>query len=108
MTKDQVNSLIGDNFGKWISLNCSNILLSNDGHIYPAKDEIQFCFDSVYNLMFVRHTFPYIIDRNNGDTELVQREDGKTYLRLLAGGANDSKVGRYHEVFTFDTLTSFS
>ena len=48
---------------EWVSLNkFRTILLSNDGHLSTGYQETQFYFDDTNELMFVRHTYPYLMN----------------------------------------------
>ena len=106
MTKDQRQVAIWDRFNQWLSLDKFwNIHLTNDGHVYPAKNESQFYFDTYKSLMFVRYTFPYVYKDKINDS-FVPCEEG--FLRLLVGGVEDSDIGRYHEVFSFDGISIIS
>lgn len=109
MTRDQIEFIIDNKFNKWLSLdNFWNIQLTNDGHVYPAKNESQFYFDKNSEIIFVRYTFPYIADKK-AESEFVQYE-GLTngWLRPLYGGVDDPTIGRYHEAFAFEAITSIS
>ena len=89
MTKAQLES-IEIKMNEWVSLENKfcNIQLWNDGRLYPTETS-QYYFDSSNSLVYVKY---------------VNKVGNKIYT--FAGGTNATDIGTFHEVFTFEAITS--
>lgn len=108
MTKTQLTS-IGITMNSWLTLENKffNIQLTNDGHLYPAPKTTQFYFDSLNELVYVRYTTGRLFkEKLQDDFVLVEFSFGNYYLHLDPGGVTDNRIGKFHEIYTFDSIVS--
>ena len=97
-------------FNTWITLEnkFSIIQLVNDGRIFITPSKTQLYFDSTNELIFVR----YLDTRSYSETPKIGfvrnlLSNGKSgYYALIEGGFEDSTLGKYHDVFSFDAITT--
>lgn len=112
MITSQLNK-IGVVTNSWTTLDkFSTIVLHIDSYLFPVPAESQYYFDTTNELVFVRYTFPtpYKTQVNENFVAVTLPNIGDCYLQLIQGGVNDARtngIGRYHEVFSFESLTSF-
>lgn len=111
MTIDQIRSA-GIAINKWDNLQnvCKSILFSNEGYMYIAPRTAQYYFEESSNLVFVRYIKAPLSKTNfDGAVEvnLIEGNSVKRYYgKLQAGGAKDSGIGTYHNVFDIGAITA--
>lgn len=111
MTSTQLKNY-GIPMNTWISLYgvCNNMLMSNEGYLIPTEKTYQYYFDDSDDLVFIRHTRGDLSEEPKGGkvpVNIVKNGESKLYYTTICnGGVSDKIVGRYHEVFAMQEITS--
>lgn len=106
------NAGIATNSWNTLQNTCNGFLFSNEGYIYVTPKTLQFYFEESSELLFLRFTKPSISSTKFLTGEYVEIEivnNGelkKYYARPADGGAKDSKIGIYHQVFDINEITA--
>ena len=86
--------------------------LYSNNCIFTEPSSVQFYIDTASALLFVRYTEgkPLILlsDKDLKDGYVKVTIDGIDYqIKLVLGGVNDTKIGRWHDAFAIDNITGF-
>ena len=116
MTTSQIQAALpGISFNNWITLEnfCRGMSIEPDYKIFVNPIGMQFYFDTTNELLFTRDTAirPEILRRmrrTNADVTIHTLFDDKDHtVTLEDGGIEDSTVGRYHSVYSFENIIIF-
>lgn len=90
---------------------CNQLLFSNEAALWVSPIGTQFYFDSTTGALYIRYATETENIHSSGETTYIGyiNENGKTEQKrvyLFRGGVVDKKIGRFHDFYETEEITT--